>query len=654
MMKQTQRFQSVLVANRGEIAARVIRSAKQLGYKTVAVYSEADKNAPYTRLADITVSLGGSAASESYLNIEKVIAAAKESRAGAIHPGYGFLSENAAFAQACSDAGIVFIGPSADAIEKMGDKAKAKRLLQDSVPLLPGYQGDQQDNETLLSEAKKLGTPLMIKAAAGGGGKGMRLVTDLEAVADELESARREAQSAFGSGDLILERAVLGPRHVEIQVMADEHGAVLSLGERDCSVQRRHQKVIEEAPSPAVDDKLREAMGQAAVAAAKAVNYVGAGTVEFLLDETGQFYFLEMNTRLQVEHPVTEMVTGLDLVALQLSVAQGHPLPLTQEDVKLRGHSIEVRLYAEDPDRDFLPCTGRLHRWDFPSSVRVDSGVESGTEVTAFYDPMLAKVIAHGECRDEARRKLVMALGEAAVLGLENNRAFLIEALNHPDFIAGEATTAFVPNWDRESSGSLSGTEIAAAAGALQWQRDQEVQERSPGLAGWSNSPWIENRLILELAGESFELALRRSGSDLIVRNGDDCFQVEMGESFQRVNGERIATTLLPLSDDSGFLKVGPRDLAYLDATLPTPEDERESGDGVLVAPMHGRVVASDFKVGDRVKKGDRVLVMEAMKMEQALIADIDGVVELIAELDSQVAAGETVVRIGQDSSEEV
>ncbi|MDF1667936.1 MAG: biotin carboxylase N-terminal domain-containing protein [Planctomycetota bacterium] len=648
------RFQSVLVANRGEIAERVIRSAKRLGYRSIAIYSDADKDAPYTRLADVTVAIGASPAAESYLDIEKVLGAAKSSGAEAIHPGYGFLSENAAFARACTDAGLIFIGPSADAIEKMGDKARAKRLLESSVPLLPGYQGDDQELESLAKEAKSLGAPLMIKAAAGGGGKGMRLVEILATLPEDLESARREAIAAFGCGDLILERAALRPRHVEIQIIGDEAGTVLSLGERDCSVQRRHQKVIEEAPSPAVNSELRQKMSQAAVEAAKAVKYVGAGTVEFLLCEDGQFYFLEMNTRLQVEHPVTEMVTGLDLVGLQLSVAQGHPLPLTQDDVKLQGHAIEVRLYAEDPNNDFLPCTGRLHTWDFPDSVRVDGGVESGSEVTAFYDPMLAKIIAHGETRDDARRKLVAALKAGAVLGLANNRSFLIDALSVPAFVEGQATTAFISEWDRASSATLSGNEVAAAAGALQFARDGVVHQRSPGLTGWSNSPWIENRLILKLAGESFELALRRDGADLIVRHEESVYRVEMGESAQRVNGERFTTCLVLETDDSGFMKVGPRDLQFQDVTLPCPDSEAEGGSGVLVAPMHGRVVASDFEVGDKVSKGDRVLVMEAMKMEQALVADIDGVIEYVAEKDSQVAAGETVVKIQQETPSKV
>lgn len=647
------RFQTVLVANRGEIAERVIRSAKNLGYRTVAVYSDADQNAPYTRLADVTVGLGAASAAESYLDIEKILSAAKKSGAQAIHPGYGFLSENAQFAQACADADIIFIGPSADAIEKMGDKARAKRLLENSVPLLPGYQGDGQEIETLVVEARKLGLPLMIKAAAGGGGKGMRLVESLEDVGDALESARREAVAAFACGDLILERAAIRPRHVEIQIIGDEAGTVLSLGERDCSVQRRHQKVIEEAPSPAVDLALREKMSLAAVEAAKAVNYVGAGTVEFLLDADGQFYFLEMNTRLQVEHPVTEMVTGLDLVALQLSVAQGHPLPMSQKDVKLRGHAIEVRLYAEDPDNSFLPCVGRLHSWDFPDSVRVDGGVESGSEVTAFYDPMLAKIIAHGETRDEARRALISALKSGRVLGLANNRTFLIDALSTPEFAAGKATTAFISDWNREAT-ALTASEVAAMAGALQFERDRLVNERSPGLTGWSNSPWIENRLILDIVGESFELTLRRDGQVLVVGCGDELSRVEMGASSQRVDGERFETYLVLESADSGFIKVGKRDLKFSDVTLPNPDVAGEGGDGVLLAPMHGRVVACEFNVGDKVAKGDRVLVMEAMKMEQALVADVDGTIEYIAEKESQVAAGETVVKIKQETPSKV
>ena len=406
-------FSKILIANRGEIACRVMRTARDLGYRTVAVYSDADADALHVREADEAVRIGPPPVSESYLDARAIIEAAKRVGADAVHPGYGFLSENDGFASACQDAGLVFIGPTPDAIRAMGNKAAAKRLMIEAgVPCVPGYQGADQSDATLAAEAQRIGCPIMVKAAAGGGGRGMRLVTRLEDFADAVSTARSEAQNAFGSGELILEKAVVDARHVEVQVFGDAHGHVIHLGERDCSAQRRHQKVIEEAPSPAVSPALREKMGAAAVAAAKAISYRGAGTVEFLLGADGEFYFLEMNTRLQVEHPVTEEITGLDLVEWQLRVAAGEPLPLKQEDVRLDGHAIEVRLYAESPEKNFLPQSGTVFEWRPAEGkgVRVDHGIRSGQEISPFYDPMIAKVIAHGRTREEARRRLVRAL----------------------------------------------------------------------------------------------------------------------------------------------------------------------------------------------------------------------------------------------------
>ncbi|MEM8660689.1 MAG: biotin carboxylase N-terminal domain-containing protein, partial [Pseudomonadota bacterium] len=399
-------FTSVLIANRGEIACRVIRTAKAQGYRTVAVYSEADASAPHIKLADEAVCIGPSPVNESYLVQDNILKAAASSGAGAVHPGYGFLSENADFARACEAAGLVFIGPSADAIHLMGNKAEAKRrMIEADVPCVPGYEGEDQSDATLLAEGERIGPPLMVKAAAGGGGRGMRLVHDIEELGNAIQLARAEAESAFGSGELILEKAIIRPRHVELQVFADSQGNTVHLGERDCSVQRRHQKVVEEAPCPVMTDSLREQMGAAAVAAAQSINYRGAGTVEFLLDEQGEFYFLEMNTRLQVEHPVTELITGLDLVALQLQVAQGEPLGFDQSDVELQGHAIEVRLYTEDPAQDFLPTSGPIDLWAPPAGtgVRVDDGIATGQEISPFYDPMVAKIIASGPTREIAR-----------------------------------------------------------------------------------------------------------------------------------------------------------------------------------------------------------------------------------------------------------
>ncbi|WP_341896508.1 acetyl-CoA carboxylase biotin carboxylase subunit, partial [Ferrovibrio terrae] len=440
-------FTTILIANRGEIACRVIRSAQALGYKTVAVYSEADAGALHTQLADRAVCIGAAEAKQSYLSIAAVLAAAKATGADAVHPGYGFLSENADFAQACTDAGLTFIGPPSAAIAAMGNKAAAKqRMIAAKVPCVPGYQGADQSEAILVKAAEQIGLPVMVKAAAGGGGRGMRLVRDRADLPDAIRTARAEAENAFGSGELILEKAITGGRHVEIQVFADSHGNTIHLGERDCSVQRRHQKVIEEAPSPAVDAALRAKMGAAAVAAAQTIGYVGAGTVEFLLDADGSFYFLEMNTRLQVEHPVTEAITGLDLVALQIRVAAGEHLPLMQDDVQLNGHAIEVRLYAEAPAQNFLPQSGMLALWSPPEGVRVDHGLHGSNQaITPFYDPMIAKLISNGATREEARRRLIGALEATAALGIATNRGFLIDLLSHEDFAAGKATTAFIP-----------------------------------------------------------------------------------------------------------------------------------------------------------------------------------------------------------------
>src|SRR6201996_4717990 len=407
VMKRTPFFK-ILIANRGEIALRIMRTARRLGYGVVAVYSDADHDALHVREADAAVRIGEALPAQSYLNIEAIIAAAKASGAGAVHPGYGFLAENADFAQACRDAGLVFIGPSPEQIKAMGNKAGAKEIMQKAgVPVVPGYQGADQSDAVMLAEAKKIGFPVMIKAVAGGGGRGMRLVADDAGFADALRSARSEAKAAFGDGTVILERAIQNPRHIEIQVFGDRYGNAVHLGERDCSVQRRHQKLIEEAPSPAMTPKLRQRMGEVAVAAVRSLHYEGAGTLEFLLDERGEFYFMEMNTRLQVEHPVTEAITGLDLVELQLRVANGEPLGLVQEQVKFSGHAIEVRLCSEDASRDFMPQSGRMAGWQMPENVRVEHALKSGSELPSFYDSMIAKIVSHGASRDEARGKLI-------------------------------------------------------------------------------------------------------------------------------------------------------------------------------------------------------------------------------------------------------
>jgi geranyl-CoA carboxylase alpha subunit len=443
-------FSKVLVANRGEIACRIMKTAKQMGIATVAVYSDTDENAPHRKMADEAIAIGPSPAPESYLVIDKIIKAAKSSGAEAIHPGYGFLSENATFAEACRQAGIVFIGPAAEAITLMGNKAEAKRyMIKAGVPCIPGYEGEDQSDTAFEAEAEKIGFPLMVKAAAGGGGRGMRLVSKPERLIKALTAARSEAERSFGSAELILEKAILEPRHIEIQVFADGQGNVIHMGERDCSIQRRHQKVIEEAPSPAVSEDLRARMGATAVQATKAIDYCGAGTFEFLLSQDGDYYFLEMNTRLQVEHPVTECITGLDLVEWQLRVAAGEPLPLSQEQISFSGHAIEARLYSEDPYKGFLPKTGILSNWREAegNGIRTDHGLESGYEVSPYYDAMIAKVIGYGGCREAAQENLHMALKNTVDDGLTTNRRFLMSCLSHEAFKDGKATTAFIETY---------------------------------------------------------------------------------------------------------------------------------------------------------------------------------------------------------------
>jgi len=440
-------FRSLLIANRGEIACRIIRSANEAGYRTIAIYSDADADALHVSMADEAVHIGPAPAQQSYLDIQKIVAAARSSGAEAVHPGYGFLSENADFAEACARAGLIFVGPSASAIRTMGSKSRAKEFMKAAgVPCIPGYEGADQSVAAFEVAAQSIGYPVMVKAAAGGGGRGMRLVLKQEDLSSAIHSAKTEAAAAFGSDELILEKALLSTRHVEVQVLADAHGSVIHLGERDCSIQRRHQKVIEEAPSSAVSPALREKMGAAAIAAARAVDYRNAGTIEFLLDLDGAFYFMEMNTRLQVEHPVTELVTGLDLVKLQLDIAAGECIPLRQEDISLQGYAIEARICAEEPAKQFLPRTGSILVWDAAATdgIRVDTGVQSGTEISRYYDSMIAKIIAHGATREDARKSLAAALERLVVLGVPTNTSFVVNVLNHPKFVAGEVTTGFI------------------------------------------------------------------------------------------------------------------------------------------------------------------------------------------------------------------
>ncbi len=629
-------FKKILIANRGEITCRIIRTAKALGYRTVAVYSDADAQALHVALADEAVCIGPAPVRESYLNVAALLAAARRTGADAVHPGYGFLSENDGFAQACLDAGLVFIGPDPQAILKMGNKAGAKRLmLAAGVPCVPGYQGADQSDATLLAKAAEIGFPIMVKAAAGGGGRGMRLVEHPQDLAVALVSARSEAGNAFGSEELILERAVIEPRHVEIQVFGDKHGHIIHLGERDCSIQRRHQKVFEEAPSPAVTPELRARMGAAAVAAARTVNYVGAGTVEFLLDRDGHFYFLEMNTRLQVEHPVTECITGLDLVAWQIAVARGEPLPLTQEQVTLNGHAIEVRLYAEDPYAGFLPQSGDVAVWRPPEGegVRVDHGLVSGQTISPHYDPMIAKIIAHGPNRDEARRRLVGALQRTRVLGLPTNRAFLEAVAQHPAFAAGDTTTAFI---DQHFGGdallrpqpdslalALASTlwfEVTAAPDSRPWRSSGPA--RWPMLIGEGEHRHAVHITAHEAQRYTVEIGKARHSLTIVGREAETLrFSAD---GVQRHAAAVFAGGLL-------HLEIGATSASFEDLTYAPPAAAAGSAESRVLAPMNGRVLAVFVQPGDVVSKGQRLAVLEAMKMEHQLLARRDGVVEQVA-----------------------
>ena len=657
------RFTSILVANRGEIACRVIRTARALGYRTVAVYSEADAKAPHVQMADEAVCIGPSPVNESYLVQEKILQAAQASGAEAIHPGYGFLSENADFARAVEDAGLIFIGPSPDAIHLMGNKAEAKRrMIAAQVPCVPGYEGADQSDEVLLAEGNKIAPPLMVKAAAGGGGRGMRLVLDSAELANAINLARAEALSAFGSGELILEKAIIRPRHVEVQVFADTQGNTIHLGERDCSVQRRHQKVVEEAPCPVMTEELRAAMGAAAVAAAQSINYRGAGTVEFLLDESGKFYFLEMNTRLQVEHPVTELITGLDLVALQLQVAQGEPLGLTQEDIKLEGHAIEVRLYTEDPTQDFLPTSGPVDLWSPPggTGIRVDSGICTGQDISPFYDPMVAKVIASGPTRDIARLRLIEALKETVLFGTRHNRDFLVACLEKECFAAGQATTAFIAEEfaEGEITDPQPGFPDSAVAAVIELAlQHADLYSSSvlvaPQLRDWASaSPLISRKqyrhgetvhdLSIMPLGDSRYQVFDASESAVI-----ELLSLEGSTAHVGIDGsQHIARFHLP---DAGklYLSIDGRAAQYCDMIRLDGVQDQTGGSGSIIAPMHGLLLEVRVTSGDTVAAGQTLAVLEAMKMHYEIVAEVSGEVkEVLSEAGKQVAADDLLIEI--------
>jgi 3-methylcrotonyl-CoA carboxylase alpha subunit len=655
-------FERLLIANRGEIACRVMRTARRMGVRTIAVYSEADAGARHVREADEALLIGPAPAAESYLAIDRVIAAARRSGAQAVHPGYGFLSENEDFADACAAAGLIFVGPSAAAIRAMGSKSGAKALMEKAgVPLVPGYHGENQDAALLAREADRIGFPILIKPSAGGGGKGMRVVESAAEFEHALTAARREAKSAFGDDQVLLEKYLRRPRHIEIQVFGDSHGNCVHLFARDCSVQRRHQKVVEEAPAPGLSDARMHEMGEAAVAVARAVDYVGAGTVEFIA-EGDSFHFMEMNTRLQVEHPVTEMVTGLDLVEWQLRVAAGEPLPLRQEEIVCRGHAVEVRLYAEDPRRDFLPSVGKLIHVNLPpdrDGLRVDIGFGQGDTVSAYYDPMLAKVIAWGEDRPAALRRLVGALEASAVVGVANNLSFLAAILRHSEFAAGPVDTGFI---GREME-VLAPPRVPASDAVLVLGTLAVIADRTKFSAGASDprSPWSVSDG-WQLSGEAVETLRLREGEREVaigirhLRGGALALSVS-GTTFlahvearegaaltASVDGHRVKLDVVHEGQEIWVFRPGGP--ALLHAVDPLSGGAGgTAGSGHLTAPMPGTVVAVSVRAGDSVTRGARLMVVEAMKMEHAIVAPADGTVAAVRfAVGDKVGEGEDVI----------
>ncbi|WP_185984977.1 acetyl/propionyl/methylcrotonyl-CoA carboxylase subunit alpha [Aureimonas mangrovi] len=653
-------FDKILIANRGEIACRVIRTARRLGIATVAVYSDADAKALHVRMADEAVRIGPAPAAESYLRADAIVAAALQAGAQAIHPGYGFLSENAAFVAAVEAAGLVFIGPSAAAIRAMGLKDAAKRLMEEAgVPVVPGYHGTEQDPAILGAEAERIGYPVLIKARAGGGGKGMRRVDAPRDFADALESARREAEAAFGDAACLVEKYVAAPRHIEIQIFGDRHGNAVHLFERDCSLQRRHQKVIEEAPAPGMTQEMRAAMGEAAVRAAKAIGYAGAGTIEFIVDGSGGlspdgFWFMEMNTRLQVEHPVTEAITGLDLVALQLQVAAGEPLPFTQESLAIDGHAFEARLYAEDPAKGFLPATGRLTHLCLPDDARIDTGVEEGDAVSPFYDPMIAKIITHGPDRASALRKLHDALKRVEVAGLVTNAAFLARLAAHEGFARGEVDTGLI---ERDLASLLPPKEKPAVAWAL--VAAFEAGAFKPAV---SVDPWDALRGFRAYGNGRTAILFDDEGAALTVtveeRDGRMACETPAGrvELIVERAGERPRLRIDGRRVEPAIARRPGHLTLFLDGDthdfrLHAPGAAGEAqGAGSLVSPMPGTVRLVAVSPGDEVSAGQTLVVVDAMKMEHAIKAPRDGIVaELLVAAGQAVEDGTMLLRLEED-----
>jgi geranyl-CoA carboxylase alpha subunit len=625
-------IRKILIANRGEIACRIIRTCREMGIATVAVYSDADSDALHVQMADEAVHLGASPAKESYLNIEKLIAAARRTGAEAVHPGYGFLAENAVFAQACIDAGLNFIGPSPRTIEAMGSKRGAKLMLK-GIPTVPGYIGEDQSNEHLMTAAQQIGFPIMVKASAGGGGKGMRQVNRLDELAEALDAARREALQAFGDGTLILERVVQNPRHIEVQIFGDKLGNVIALGERECTIQRRHQKIIEETPSTVMTPHVRSAMFDAAVSIGVQLGYYSAGTVEFLVDDALNFYFMEMNTRLQVEHPITEETTGFDLVRWQIMVAEGFPLP--DMDVYPAGHAIEVRIYAEDPAQEFLPAIGEILHWSEPDDVRVDSGVRAHDKVSIHYDPMLAKIIAYGEHRDGAIRRLDYALSRLQLLGLRNNIAFLRRVLTHPDHLAGNFTTAFIaehPQLLVEGGDVPLAALVAVAAAKLMSVSDGE----RTSIGYWRNSAFRPMRHAFRRENQSYEVLLtpqKKHTFQYRIRESEGiCQLISESDTISALilDGHRQPVAVAEGVDSVWWVHIAGSSYE-LQWVNPLPEaGKSKAAEGSLHAPMPGQVRAVNVEAGSSVEAGQVLVILEAMKMEHRIKAPYAGIVKVV------------------------
>jgi acetyl-CoA carboxylase biotin carboxylase subunit len=653
------RFRKILISNRGEIALRIARTCRRMGIASVAVYSDADARSPHVRFADEAINIGPAPSKESYLEIEKIVEAAKRAGADAVHPGYGFLSENARFAAACESAGLTFIGPSADSIRRMGLKSAARRIMADAgVPVVPGYDGEDQRLNTLSGQALELGLPVLIKAVGGGGGKGMRVVREAFEIEEAIEGARREAEKSFGDPTLLIEKYIENARHIEVQIFGDSFGNLIHLFERECSIQRRYQKIVEESPSPIVTPELRESICGAALKAGRAINYTNAGTVEFILTPKGEFYFIEVNTRLQVEHPVTEMVTGLDLVQLQIEIAEGRRLSLRQEDVKQTGHAVEARLYAEDPSNDFLPATGVIHDLNIASSIeglRIDAGIEREMEIGIYYDPLLAKVIAHGPDREASIRKLVYALRNIFIHGVQTNLDFLVRLLGHADFYGGQYHTGFIAEHldqliaQKDDNQNL----IAATAVTLYLHKSRQSESKLlPHVTpNYRNNPFRDPSVRLEIEGRVFYVSWQARGDEMYAVRCEDwqsAVQVvsyEPGRIRLSIDG---AQRLFVITEAGEQFYVHSNTGSRVVTRLPRyPDTGVASQQESHLAPMPGQVLKILVTAGQQISAGDALVILEAMKMEQTLRAATDGVVEAVLVKQGEIVApGDVLVHI--------